>query len=101
MRSCLYTALTLFALVLPGCSYLGFETEADVLAAKKEANNKAVGAGCRYSNRNIEQCYELNPKSAKAGIFLGWKEMDVYMRENKIEGTAPTTPPPKEPSDEK
>ena len=28
-----------------------------------------------------------NPKAAKASVFAGWKEMDAYMRENKIEGT--------------
>lgn len=93
MRPFLSTALVMFSLALTGCSYFGIETEADIAAAKKEANNKAVGAGCRYSNRNIEQCYELNPKASKAGIFLGWKDMDAYMREHKISGTTPTAQP--------
>lgn len=75
-------------LCLTGCSYFGIETEAD-LTAKKEANYKATGAGCRYSNRSIEQCYERNPKATKSGIFQGWKDMDLYMRENKITGASP------------
>lgn len=78
-------SLLLLSLLLGGCSYFGIETEAD-MAAKKEANNKAIGAGCRYSNRSIEQCYERNPKASKAGAFQGWKDMDVYMRENKMAG---------------
>ena len=27
------------------------------------------------------------PKASKASVFAGWKDMDAYMRENKIEGT--------------
>ena len=85
----------LLSLLLGGCSYFGIETEAD-MATKKEANNKAVGAGCRYSNRSIEQCYERNPKASKAGAFQGWKEMDAYMRENKMSGVAPDNANPTE-----
>ena len=36
--------------------------------------------------RGIEDCYTLNPKAPKSAIFAGWKDMDVYMRENKIDG---------------
>ena len=42
----------------------------------------------------IEDCYTLNPKASKASVFDGWKEMDQYMRDNKIEGAPSTLPPP-------
>jgi hypothetical protein len=42
--------------------------------------------------RAIEDCYTLNPKADKAAVFEGWREMDEYMRENKIEGVAPVVP---------
>lgn len=82
------TFLLLLCISLGGCSYFGFDTEATI-AAKKDANNKAIGAGCRFSNRSIEQCYTRNPKASKAAVFQGWKEMDGYMRDNKITGTTP------------
>ncbi len=39
--------------------------------------------------RGIEECYQLNPKAPKTAIFEGWREMDQYMRENKLEGQPP------------
>lgn len=42
--------------------------------------------------RAIEDCYALNPKAPKASVFAGWREMDEYMRENKLEGVAPIIP---------
>ena len=36
--------------------------------------------------RGLEDCYTLNPKASKALVFAGWKDMDEYMRSNKIEG---------------
>jgi hypothetical protein len=44
--------------------------------------------------RAIEDCYVLNPKAQKAAVFAGWREMDEYMRENKLEGVAPVVPRP-------
>ncbi len=32
----------------------------------------------------------MNPKAPRASVFIGWKEMDQYMRDNKIEGAAST-----------
>jgi len=55
-------------------------------AAKQEAEGKAVGGACRHALRGLEDCYTLNPKASKAAVFAGWKEMDAYMRENKLEG---------------
>ena len=48
---------------------------------------KAIGGACRHALRGPEDCYALNPKASKSAIFAGWKEMDQYMRENKIEGS--------------
>lgn len=62
---------------------------ADPREVQKEADAKAIGGACRHAMRSIEDCYGLNPKASKAAMFAGWREMDVYMRENKIEGIAP------------
>ncbi len=69
---------------LAGCDMLGIES-ASVQAAKREAEGKAVGAGCRHAARSVEQCYALNKRADKAAVFAGWREMNDYMRENKLE----------------
>jgi hypothetical protein len=71
-------------LCLAGCDMLGIESASDI-AAKRDADGKAIGGACRYSARPIEQCFELNKRADKAAIFAGWREMNDYMRENKIE----------------
>lgn len=76
------------ALPLAGCDKLGIDTPATI-AARKEADAKAVGGACRNALRAIEDCYTLNPKANKAAVYAGWMEMDQYMRDNKLEGTAP------------
>ncbi len=95
--------LTVALLLLPlaGCEWLGIDDPAK-LAAAKEAEGKAVGSACRHAQRAIEDCYTLNPKAQKAAVFSGWKEMDEYMRENKLEGIAPVVPRPgtSKPADE-
>lgn len=73
-------------LLLAGCEIPGVYPDPRVLA--KEADAKATGSACRYALRGIEDCYTLNPKASKASVFEGWKEMDTYMRDNKIEGIA-------------
>ena len=69
--------------------------------AKKEARTeqeaKAVGSACRQSGRAIEDCYSIYGWLPKAGIYTGWREMDEYMRENKLETIAPQLPPPEGP----
>jgi hypothetical protein len=77
--------------VLAGCDLLGMESGTAV-AARKEAEGKAVGSACRHALRAIEDCYTLNPKAQKAAVFAGWREMDEYMRENKIDGIVPVVP---------
>ena len=100
-----FAALMLSAFVLPGlagCDQLGIETPA-VTAAKKEADSKAIGGACRHAGRAIEDCYTLNAKADKAAMYTGWREMNEYMRENKIEPVAPVIPrePPKPPKSAK
>lgn len=68
---------------------------------KLEAEGKAIGSACRHAMRAIEDCYTLNPKAVKASVYTGWREMDEYMRENKLEGIAPVVPRPVEPSKKK
>jgi len=75
-------------LLLAGCDLQALL--ADPRVAQREADAKAIGSACRHGLRSIEDCYALNEKAAKAAVFAGWKEMDQYMRDNKIEGVAPT-----------
>ena len=74
---------------LAGCDQLGLEA-ASVTAARVEADGKAVGAACRHGGRAIEDCFTLNKHVDKAAIYAGWREMDDYMRENKLEAVVPT-----------
>jgi hypothetical protein len=73
---------------LAGCDMLGIETP-EKLAAVKEAEGKAVGGACRHAARAIEDCFAMNKKADKAAVFAGWREMNDYMRENKIDTVAP------------
>lgn len=84
-------AVLVAALVAPllvGCEMLGIESPEKVAAAR-EAEGKAVGGACRHAGRAIEDCYTLNKRVDKAAIFAGWRDMNDYMRENKIEPVPP------------
>ena len=74
-------------LLLAGCDIPGLGPDPRI--AQREAEAQAIGAACRHAQRSLEDCYALNPKSPKAAIFAGWKDMDQYMRDNKIEGVPP------------
>ena len=88
-----HLVLILFALLaLAGCDMLGLES-ASATAARRQAESKAIGAGCRHAARSVEQCYTLNKKADKAAVFAGWKEMNEYMAENKIEAVPPLPEP--------
>ena len=80
--------LVLLLANLAACDQLGIEP-ASAIAARREADGKAIGAGCRHAARSVEQCYEQNRRADKAAVFAGWREMNDYMRENKIEAQAP------------
>lgn len=71
--------------LLAGCDIPGLSP--DPRAAAKEEDAKAIGGACRLAMRGLEDCFTLNPKASKGQIFAGWKDMDAYMRENKIEGS--------------
>jgi hypothetical protein len=87
--------IVLTALLLSACDLLGLGPDPKI--AQREAEAKAIGGACRHGLRSIEDCYTLNKGISKAYIFDGWREMDTYMRENKIEGAkaqiAPVAPP--------
>jgi hypothetical protein len=74
--------------LLGGCQLMGGET-AEALAARREAEGKAVGGACRHAGRAIEDCFALNKRADKAALFAGWREMNDYMRENKIDAVPP------------
>ena len=90
------TALVLASSLLAGCdmlgSALGIES-ADKVAAAREADGKAIGGACRHAGRAIEDCYTLNRKADRASVFAGWRDMNDYMRENKIDAVAPRLTP--------
>ena len=90
--------------VLTGCEIPGIWPDPRI--AQREEESKAIGGACRYALRGLEDCYTLNPKASKAAVFAGWKEMDAYMRENKVEGVpsvltqAPKAAPKAAPEDD-
>ena len=97
MRPPFATPLLLaLGLWLTGCDQLGIETPA-VAKAGKEADAKAIGGACRHAGRAIEDCYTLNKKADKAAMYAGWREMNEYMRENKLEAVLPVIKPEPEP----
>ena len=80
----------LAALLLTACDIPGMGPDPRI--AQREAEAKAVGGACRHGLRSIEDCYALNEEASKAAVFAGWKAMDEYMRENKIEGVRASVP---------
>jgi hypothetical protein len=88
--------LLLVSVLGAGCEQLGIDTPA-AAAAKREADSKAIGGACRHAGRAIEDCYTVYKKADKAAVYAGWREMDNYMRENKIEPVTPVVPLPKPP----
>ena len=72
------------AVFLSGCDALGIDSP-EKLAAVRDADGKAIGGACRHAGRAIEDCYTLNKRADKAAVFAGWRDMNDYMRENKIE----------------
>ena len=85
-------ALVAAASLLSGCDQLGIESPEKVAAARVAEGN-AIGGACRHAGRAIEDCYALNKKADKAAIFAGWRDMNDYMRENKIDPVPPQVNP--------
>lgn len=91
MRPALLALAIALPALLAGCDLLGIEG-ASAVAARREAEGKAIGGACRHAARSIEACYASNKRADKAAVFAGWREMNDYMRENNIE--AMPAPPP-------
>ena len=87
MQARLTAALLCTLLGAAGCNF-GSES-AESVAARREADGKAVGGACRHAGRAIEDCYTLNRRADKAAVYAGWREMNDYMRENKLEPVLP------------
>lgn len=79
-------------LLLGGCDLEALL--ADPKMVQKIADAKAIGGACRHGNRSIEDCYALNEKFPKASIYDGWRDMDQYMRDNKLDGMPAVVPKP-------
>lgn len=79
--------LLVLGLFLSGCDLEALL--ADPKVVQREADARAIGSACRHGLRSIEDCYAMNEKASKAAVFAGWKEMDQYMRDNKIDGIEP------------
>ena len=76
------------AVPLAGCEMLGIES-ADKVAAARDADGKAIGGACRHAGRAIEDCFTIYKKADRSAVFAGWRDMNDYMRENKIEPVPP------------
>ncbi len=84
----LRTATLVAAGLLAGCDMLGIDS-AEKIAAAREADGKAIGGACRHAGRALEDCYAIYKKADRAAVFAGWRDMNDYMRENKIESVPP------------
>ena len=85
-------ALVFASSLLAGCDMLGGALgieSPEKVAAARDADGKAIGGACRNAARAIEDCFALNKKADKAAVFAGWRDMNDYMRENKIEPVPP------------
>lgn len=93
MRRSSLALLIAAPLWLAGCDALGLEA-ASAVAARKDAEGRAVGAACRHAARAIEECYAMNKRADKGSVFAGWREMNDYMRENNIAAVPMSAPVP-------
>lgn len=86
----LFRHLSLLLLVtsLCACELLGIPDPAKE-AERKDAEGKAIGSACRHAGRALEDCFALNTTAQKASVFAGWREMNDYMAQNKIENVKP------------
>ncbi len=70
-------------------------------AARLEAEGRAIGGACRHAGRSLEDCYTLNAGAEKAAVFAGWRDMNDYMMEHKLD-VVPSrlTPEPGKPGEQ-
>src|SRR5512133_1846960 len=88
MRRLAVPLVASIVVLLAGCDALGIES-AEKIAAAREADGKAIGSACRHAGRAIEDCFAIYKKADRAAVFAGWRDMNDYMRENKIEPVPP------------
>ena len=101
-RTLLTAAVLLFS--TSACDFIQQKMGIEDLSAKEarlEADGKAVGGACRQSGRAIEDCYSIYSWLPKAPIYDGWRDMDAYMRDNKLETIEPQLPPVAAPGSKK
>ncbi|PRC94608.1 hypothetical protein [Solimicrobium silvestre] len=77
------------ASLLLGCDKPEATTQVDPEVVAKENDARATGSACRQAGRALEDCYSMNPTAPRAAVFSGWKDMNDYMRENKMEVVKP------------
>ena len=87
-RFLLLLALALGSALVAGCDMLGIDSP-EKIAAARDADGKAVGAACRQAARALEDCYAVYKKADRAAVYAGWRDMNDYMRENKIDPVTP------------
>ena len=90
MRSFPAFNAVLLCCLLPACDQIA---ELDGSKAA-EAEGKATGGACRHAGRALEDCYALNEKASRSAVFAGWREMNDYMTQNKIDPVLPVEPLP-------
>ena len=96
--------IALLLIQLTGCDQANQLLGIEDLAKKEErleADGRAVGGGCRQSGRAIEDCYAIYSWLPRSAVYAGWRDMDTYMRENKIETIEPQLPPVEPPGTRK
>ncbi len=87
-RIALLVAAIVAVVPIAGCEMLGIESPEKVWAAR-DADGKAIGGACRHAGRAIEDCFSIYKKADRSAVFAGWRDMNDYMRENKIEPVPP------------
>ena len=85
-------ALLACSALLGGCDMLGIDTPAKQ-AARREADGRAIGAGCRQTQRSLEDCYAANPgRPRRRSLPAGAKWTSTCGKT-----TSPRCPPPRRP----
>ena len=75
--------------LISGCDKGDANKDSDRELSLKEGDARATGSACRQAGRALEDCYKMNPDSERASVFAGWRDMNDYMRENKMEDVKP------------
>ena len=88
MRRVILSITLVAAGLLGGCDLLGGDS-AEKIAAARDADDRAIGGAWRHACRALEDCFALNKRADRAAVFAGWRDMNDYMRENKIEPVVP------------